>query len=589
MFTINETFTHVKRCADMKFVKRVLIFVFSLVSCLSAIAQDDFLISTKWDQNTPYNNMCPVIDGTKSETGCGSTALAQILNFYKQPVHGYGELVYKSANIEDSIKVNFNDIYFDWANMQDEYSKGISETDASAQAVAQLMYACGTAVQMRYGKTSSSVTNGHRMIYGMQHYLHFSPDCRYLHRKFYTTSEWKEMLDSNLSDGHPVFYRGDWIFQGNKSGHMFVVDGVKDNQYHVNFGHSGSGDKYIDLDVINQSGYYPGNRGVCYNYEEAMVINCFPTPEYNDYPRQRCISAGAPILNGDKYLKEAEFKKGESFTLSSVLANCSGRRDTINFGWALVKDGQWLKMLNSSKYTLSSGSHFSAPVHQKTAIPNDVEDGNYQLVLYSKQYSLDVWVEVWKDAPNCVDISVKNGIVSITMPDCHNLNPLLYISAPIEEVETWRADLVPGRTFRLCIKNETTNNFEGTLKLEVIADGTKYEYETTIAVYSQTTPEYRVEIPTAACDLTNKQITSVKAYYVYDSEYFEMTTTRPSSVTDVLSNQSTSVSIYSLSGLKIVTVRDSDDNSLYQSILRNLPKGIYIVNKNGMRYKVRCE
>lgn len=569
--------------------KRTLILVLSLISYFSVIAQNTFLLGTKWDQGTPFNYMCPVINGTHTVTGCGATALAQILNFYKQPAHGYEEITYKAANIEDSIKVNFNDLYFDWANMQDEYSKEISETDASAQAVSQLMYACGTAVQMQYGENASSVNNRHKMLYGMQHYLHFSPDSRYLHRKFYTTSEWKEILNSNLSDGHPAFYRGDWMFQGSKTGHMFIVDGVKDNQYHVNFGKRGSGDKYVDLDVINQSGEYPGNRGVCYNYEEAMVINCFPTPEYNDYPRQRCISVAAPILNEDKYLKEATIKKGESFTLSCDLANYSDRRDTINYGWALVKDGHLLKMLNSNKYILSSGSHFSAPKHLQITIPNDIGDGNYQLVLYSKQHFSDVWEEVWKDAPNCVDISVKNSFVSITMPDCHNLNPLLYISTPIEEVDTWRADLVPGRTFRLCIKNETTNNFEGTLKLEVTADGTVYEYETAIVVYSQTTPEYRVEIPTNACDLTNKQITSIKAYYEYDSEYFEMTTTKPSSVAEVQYNQSTPVSIYSLSGIKIATVSSSDDNSLYQFTLRNLPKGIYIVNRNGKSYKVRCE
>jgi len=116
-----------------------------------------------------------------------------------------------------------------------------------------------------------------------------------------------------------------------------------------------------------------------------------------------------------------------------------------------------------------------------------------------------------------------------------------------------------------------------------------YEYETAIAVYSQTTPEYRVEVPTDACDLTNKQITSIKAYYEYDSEYFEMTTTKPSSVAEVQYNQSTPVSIYSLSGIKIATVSSSDDNLLYQSTLRNLHKGIYIVNRNGMSYKVRCE
>lgn len=189
-------------------MKRSLILVLSLISFINIIAQNTFLINTKWDQNTPFNNMCPVINGTNTVTGCGATALAQLLNFHKQPIHGYEEISYKCANIGDSIKVNFTNIYFDWANMQDEYSKQISATDATAQAVSQLMYACGTAVQMQYGINGSSVNNRHKMLYGMQHYLHFSPDSRYLHRKFYSTDEWKEIINSNISNGHPVFFVG---------------------------------------------------------------------------------------------------------------------------------------------------------------------------------------------------------------------------------------------------------------------------------------------------------------------------------------------------------------------------------------------
>ena len=131
-------------------MKRILMLVLFLVTYVFVMAQSNFLISAKWDQGTPFNNKCPAIDGTNTITGCGATALAQILYFYKQPMHGYGEIAYKSPRIEDSIKVNFDDIYFDWANMQDEYSKNISATDASAQAVSQLMFACGAAVQMQY-------------------------------------------------------------------------------------------------------------------------------------------------------------------------------------------------------------------------------------------------------------------------------------------------------------------------------------------------------------------------------------------------------------------------------------------------------
>lgn len=53
------------------------------------------------------------------------------------------------------------------------------------------------------------------------------------------------MLNGNLSEGHPVFYRGSWKFKGGNVGHMFVIDGRDDDgNYHVNFGHGGRQDKY---------------------------------------------------------------------------------------------------------------------------------------------------------------------------------------------------------------------------------------------------------------------------------------------------------------------------------------------------------
>ena len=106
------------------------------------------------------------------------------------------------------------------------------------------MIASEAEMYSNYG-SSTSVGNYAKMMYGLQHYLHISPDSRYLQRKYYTTAEWLEMLNGNLSEGHPVFYRGSWKFKGGNVGHMFVIDGRDDDgNYHVNFGHGGRQDKY---------------------------------------------------------------------------------------------------------------------------------------------------------------------------------------------------------------------------------------------------------------------------------------------------------------------------------------------------------
>ena len=122
----------------------------------------------------------------------------------------------------------------------------------------------------------------------------------------------------------------------------------------MNFGHLGSGDKFADINVLNQSGTNPGGRGVCYNATQAMVINCYPTPEHTDYPLQRCISEEAIILNKDTLLRQATVNLGEKFTLSCNLRNYSLQKATVNYGWGLEKDGQLINILSQRTYGLSA-------------------------------------------------------------------------------------------------------------------------------------------------------------------------------------------------------------------------------------------
>ena len=311
----------------MKKIYFTSMFVATLFSGNMAVSAQEVapMLTTKYSQTSPYNNACP----DNSAAGCGPVAVAQILTKYKQPAHGYGSVSYQSGANKYAIDVDFENYIFDWDNIQDDY-RG-EYTDQQAKAVADLVYACGAAMYAQYG-SATSINNYAKMLYGLQHNLHISEDARYLRRQHYSTAEWIEMLNTQLRAGHPVFYRGTWLFDGTEAGHMFVIDGLDaDGKYHVNFGHLGSGDKFADINVLNQSGTNPGGRGVCYNATQAMVINCYPTPEYTDYPLQRCISEEAIILNKDTLLRQITVNLGEKFTLSCNLRNYSLQKATVNY------------------------------------------------------------------------------------------------------------------------------------------------------------------------------------------------------------------------------------------------------------------
>lgn len=535
------------------------------------------MVAAKFDQTPPFNNSCP----SGCVAGCGPVALAQILYFYKAPRAAVGMATYTDKGT--ATKVSLNDILFDWGNILAEYPQ-YGYSDDEAKAVADLVYACGAAMGVSYND-KTAVTNYANMLFGMQHNMHVSVDSRYLRRAFYSTAEWIEMLNQQLRDGHPVFYRGTWFGPGERSDHMFLIDGVnEDGEYHVNFGHSGSGDKFADINYLNQSGTNPGNRGVCYNASQVMVVNCFPTPDFNDYPAQACISEEPIILNKDTMLRSVTVNRGETFSLSCRLRNCSNEPANIRYGWALVKDGVFINILSQRSYGLSPGYTFTAVRHLDVKLPVSMDDGDYTLQLFSKLESEENWREVWACAPTTVDVRVKNGKATVTVPDNHLGDPRLYLREDIREVTNTFENKVPGRTFELQVANETTNNFENLIKLEIVADGVKYSYEITQPVFSQTRPVLHILVPTTAANLKGRKISSVKVFYYHaiEERYIEMGET----YTDVASiardgGDNGDVRVYSTNGTLLKTVKADKVSTRYQEALESLPRGIYLV-KEGM-------
>lgn len=542
------------------------------------------LVSAKFSQSAPYNNACP--EGYAA--GCGPVALAQILATYRQPATGYGSVVYKSGGLADSVRVDFSRTAFDWDHILDQYKTG-SYTQEEADAVAGLVFACGAATYAQYGP-STSINNYGRMLYGMQHFLHFSPDGRYLHRAYYSTAEWLEMLDGQLQAGHPVFYRGSWLFNGGNVGHMFVVDGTDgEGRYHINFGHGGSGDKFADLNIINQSGNYPGGRGVCYNATQAMVVNCFPTPDATDYPEQRCILTEPVVLNGDSTLRSVSVGLGESVTLSCLLMNCSGQRATIQYGWGLERDGEFLGMLAQRTYSLGAGYRFTARRHLPVTIPADLERGTYRLVLYSCSDLEPDWAPVWADARPAVDLYVSGRQATVAIPDPHDGDPQLYLGGEIAEVPNEMAATVPGRSFSLQMRNETTNNYQDVVRLEIEAEGETYTFETTLPVYSQTETEFQVLVPQSEVDLAGKQISAVRASYRFgpDGSFFPLTTEKPTSVDGVQAGGAEDVSVYSLQGILQARIPAARVAEMYGQVLSALPHGVYVIKEGRKSRKIK--
>ena len=220
------------------------------------------LLTTRWDQETPYNNMCPTYSGsTKCLTGCVATAMAQVLNYHKTPEHGEGQrtIYYPHGNHSgQAVSANFSEDYYDWNNMLDDYST-TSYTKEQADAVALLMRDCGVAADMEYGGPSDgSGAYSQDAAAGLRKYFGFA-EAQCVERDYYKETTWMNMVYRELSENGPMYYGGADAY--GKGGHAFVLHGYRaDGKVLVNWGWSGSDDGYYDIAILDPS-YYRFSQG----------------------------------------------------------------------------------------------------------------------------------------------------------------------------------------------------------------------------------------------------------------------------------------------------------------------------------------
>ena len=233
------------------------------------------LIQTTWGQSWPYNDQCPIDEheeyadqNEKCVTGCVATAMAQVMRYYNYPTQGKGSHSYTPPSFSTEQRMDFSSCQFDWANMPNSLSRESSSTEINA--VAQLMHACGVAVEMEYGAGVSSAY-GSYSSYALPAFFGYSPAVRRLFRNYYTSEDWESLILTELQARRPIIYSG----QGTE-GHEFILDGCSSDGYHINWGWYGWYDGYFMLNAMTPV------EDADYSYDQEMTINI----QIGDGPRE---------------------------------------------------------------------------------------------------------------------------------------------------------------------------------------------------------------------------------------------------------------------------------------------------------------
>ncbi len=280
--------------------------VMNVVDTRNSIAP---MLTTKWDQATPYWNECPkFMNGTTEEegyelayTGCVATSMSQLMKFHNYPeqttqvipsyTFTYSDGNYNYATVEmEELPITT----FDWAHMKDSYTG--AEDEIYTSAVAHLMYYVGCAVKSQYGVSSTGaytddIPGGFKL---------FGYGSKLAYRNDYTQDVWDEMVYQELAAGRPMIYNGT---AGSGGGHSFVCDGYEfGNYFHINWGWSGMGNGYFQLAVMNPyaSGIGGSSSAEGYNMKQNIVYNVIPggaTPGGDDEeedPVLTCTAISGP-------------------------------------------------------------------------------------------------------------------------------------------------------------------------------------------------------------------------------------------------------------------------------------------------------
>ena len=378
------------------------------------------LVTTKWNQDAPFNNFAPEYTDDNNNTqrcatGCAATAMAQIMKFHNWPEQGVGHYSYEHQSF-GTISSNFSEHVYDWTNMIDRYNNG-EYSNVQADAVALLMKDCGVSLNMNYGPVSGASIYSYTPAF--KNYFRYSS--RTVNRSGCETAEFTKIITDELQEGRPIIYCG----TGEDGGHAFVVDGYDTNYFlHVNWGWGGYSDGYFDMNYMDPAGLGIGGGSGAFKWNQGIVL-ARPLKdgvEPYEFIQQLCFVLFNDVQGGIFCEQEMPANKGDVVTiLLRNTANLSGESffGSLNVGvfddsGALVTMGNEERIENNNGELLEfqSGSLYSVdlPMTLNTA---GIADGNYIVRAMSKANG-DVWRKF--ASTDCLNMTVADGKVYLSAP-----------------------------------------------------------------------------------------------------------------------------------------------------------------------------
>ena len=412
-------------------------------AAMAAIAP---LIQTNWNQGTPYNNLCPRIDDTKTVTGCVATAVAQLMYYHQWPetactaIDGYTTTTLDKNKDDYELTVSGLDATtFAWDKMIANYTPVNAETgkryldgtEEQQAAVATLMLYCGTALHMTYGLSANGGSSAYSeaIPYALKSCFGYDGGVRHCYRKNYSYDAWVDLIYSELADDRPVALGG----QSTGGGHSFICDGYKYDDadyFHINWGWAGSSDGYFSLSVLQ-----PWEQGIGgsstldgFSFGQDVVIGIQkPVSGNADY----CLSLeglrlGSPdgALASKTYSRDSETGAFTDISLYYDVLNYNYGSNAYDVSVQLVDgSGNVIQTLGGKEnQTMTWDQNISATLTD-LSIPGTVADGTYYIKVMSRPTGSSDWQECFDGDAYKLTAVISDDNLTISVPIPSNTKP----------------------------------------------------------------------------------------------------------------------------------------------------------------------
>ena len=279
-----------------------------------------YLETPEWDQNAPFNNLCPEVSGEtyRSVTGCVSTATAEVMYYHKWPAkghgtlpdytYGYGTAVFdpRTGQYEYPRYINQTGheltATYAWSDMKKNYRGSYSS--AASSAVARLVYDIGIMVQSSFTYNYGTGAYSEMIGAGLIKYMDYDSSIVILYRDDFSSADWYARLRHNLDGNMPVIYGG----SGDNGGHEFVVDGYDtDGNFRINWGWAGQLNGYFAMDA------FMANAQEDYRYWQDATFGIRPAAGGNPIP---LLDIYDESKTGGLRINGGTVEKGSTFTAS---------------------------------------------------------------------------------------------------------------------------------------------------------------------------------------------------------------------------------------------------------------------------------